>query len=123
MNFTAAAIAGAIDGSTATVTVGPAGDLDRMELYASGVNWTGGVPAGPIEVDARIRYRGREEKATVTPLGDGAAKVEFQRPQRAVTPGQAVVFYRGDEVAGGGTIELSQPSTDRVSHPGVASAL
>jgi len=113
----------AIDGASATVTVGPVKDLDRRELYASGVNWTGGEPPGPIDVDARIRYRGREEGAVVTPLGDDVARVEFVRPQRAVTPGQAVVFYRGDEVIGGGTIELTRPCAGPVSHSGVASAL
>jgi tRNA-specific 2-thiouridylase len=113
----------AIDAASATVTVGPIGDLDRCELYASGVNWTGGVPTGEIEVDARIRYRGREERAIVTPLGHDAARVEFVRPQRAVTPGQAVVFYRGEEVIGGGTIELTRPCAVSISHSGVASAL
>jgi tRNA-specific 2-thiouridylase len=102
----------AIDHRTATVTVGPAEGLQRRELFASAVNWISGGPAGPVEVEARIRYRGREERAVVTPLEDDAVQIEFDRPQRAVTPGQAVVFYRGDEVLGGGTIELEAPEPD-----------
>jgi tRNA-specific 2-thiouridylase len=113
----------AIDGETATVTVGPAAELDRHELYASDVNWIGERPPVPIAVDARIRYRGREDRATVTPIGDRGARVEFDRPQRAITAGQAVVFYRGDEVVGGGTIEHGPTRSDRVSHSGAASVL
>src|SRR3712207_8740173 len=49
-------------------------------------------------------YRHKESPATITPLGGGRARVRFDEPQRAVTPGQATVFYRGEEVVGGGWI-------------------
>ena len=98
-----------INASTGVVTVGHAEDLMKRELFASGVNWVSGVPpTRPVEADVRIRYNGRDATARVTPVGDWA-KIEFDEPVRAITPGQAVVFYRGDEVLGGGIIELSAP--------------
>ncbi len=59
---------------------------------------------GPIAVGAKIRHTKKEAPATMTPIGDGQYKVIFDEPQRAVTPGQAVAFYIGDEVIGGGFI-------------------
>jgi tRNA-specific 2-thiouridylase len=74
-------------------------------LVATGLNWIAiEKPEHPIEVKARIRYRHPEAEAVVTPLENGDVRVEFAGPQMAVTPGQAVVFYRGDSVIGGGTI-------------------
>jgi tRNA-specific 2-thiouridylase len=58
----------------------------------------------PIKVKARIRYKHEESPATVSPIEDGRALVEFDHPQRAITPGQAVVFYDGEVVVGGGLI-------------------
>lgn len=58
-----------------------------------------------IKVKAKVRYSAREASATVYPLEDGRAKVVFDEPQRAITPGQSVVFYNEDIVVGGGTIE------------------
>ncbi len=105
-----------IHSESGTVTVGPAEDLLRKELCASGVNWISGqTPVGSTEVSARVRYRGAEELAVVVPMlnkageSTGWARIEFARPQRAVTPGQAVVFYRGEEVLGGGYIEPGSP--------------
>jgi tRNA-specific 2-thiouridylase len=57
-----------------------------------------------MEVTAKIRYNHPGTPATVTPLGQGRAKVELHVPQRAITPGQAAVFYQDDLVAGGGWI-------------------
>ena len=95
-----------IDASTGTVRVGPAEELAQKELTASGVNWISGVqPAAPVRVTASIRYRGREQGAHVTPVSGDRALIAFDEPQRAVTPGQAVVFYNGVEVLGGGIIE------------------
>ena len=62
-------------------------------------------PAEPIRVRARIRYRHPEAEATVRPLGAGRAEVLFDTPQRAITPGQAVVFYDGEVCLGGGWVE------------------
>ncbi|HEX3015360.1 MAG TPA: tRNA 2-thiouridine(34) synthase MnmA [Desulfobacteria bacterium] len=59
---------------------------------------------GPLEVEAKIRYSAPLAKATITPVDNGKVKVEFENLQRAVTPGQAVVFYQGDLVVGGATI-------------------
>jgi tRNA-specific 2-thiouridylase len=83
---------------------------DREELLASGliasqVNWLVEPPAGPLPCAAKIRYRHSAAPATVTPLPDGEARVGFAEPQSAVTPGQAVVFYDGTRVLGGGWIE------------------
>ncbi len=95
-----------IDAASGTVTVGPAEELAQKELTASGVNWISGIqPAAPVRVTASIRYRGREQDAMVTPLSADRAVIEFDAPQRAVTPGQAVVFYDDVEVLGGGIIE------------------
>ena len=58
----------------------------------------------PMDLDIKIRYTAPIAKARVIPLPDGKARVDFQKPQRAVTPGQAAVFYNGEEVVGGGTI-------------------
>lgn len=59
----------------------------------------------PMEVKAKIRYLAKEETATIYPIKNGIMKVEFVNPQRAVTPGQSIVFYIGDYVLGGGKIE------------------
>lgn len=58
-----------------------------------------------LKVEARIRYNSRPEAAVITPLENGGVKVIFERRQRAITPGQAVVYYQGDLLVGGGTIE------------------
>jgi len=57
-----------------------------------------------VQADVRVRYRHTAAPATITPLSDARACVKFDEPQRAITPGQATVFYRGDEVIGGGWI-------------------
>jgi tRNA-specific 2-thiouridylase len=95
-----------IDAEDASVTVGPREALERITLTASRVNWmTGETPASPIRASARIRYRHKEAPATITPVGDSRASVAFDSPQSAITPGQAVVFYAGDVVLGGGWID------------------
>ena len=68
------------------------------------MNWVAGeVPGGPIRVKAKTRYRQREEPAWAYPV-EGGVRLEFDAPQRAVTPGQAAVLYDGDTVLGGGTV-------------------
>ncbi len=99
-----------IDPETNEVVLGPEERLSRTDLWASRVNFmAGSPPAGPVPVTAKIRYNGSGAMATVTPRGEWA-EVSFAEPQRAVTPGQAVVFYDGDELVGGGIIELEPPS-------------
>jgi tRNA-specific 2-thiouridylase len=95
-----------IDAAGRRVVVGPRAALDRTTLTASSVNWISGeTPTSPVRAHARIRYRHREAPATITPLPGRAARVDFDEPQSAITPGQAVVFYNGDEVLGGGWID------------------
>ncbi|MCD6128100.1 hypothetical protein J7J35_00045, partial [Candidatus Bipolaricaulota bacterium] len=68
------------------------------------LHWIAGEPPGKrFECQVQIRYRAPAARAQVALEGD-KARVEFQEPQRAVTPGQAAVFYRGEEVLGGGII-------------------
>ncbi|HXH06950.1 MAG TPA: tRNA 2-thiouridine(34) synthase MnmA [Vicinamibacterales bacterium] len=100
-----------VDAGQARVTVGPREALGRERLTASGVNWIAGEPpAGSCRVAAQIRYRHRAAPATVTPLGPDRVVLTFDEPQAAVTPGQAVVFYDGDTVLGGGWIDSDAPA-------------
>ena len=95
-----------IDAEHAAVTVGPREALERTSLMASRVNWqSGDVPPAPIRAHARIRYRHLEAPATITPLPGARVSVTFDAPQSAITPGQAVVFYDGEYVLGGGWID------------------
>ena len=95
-----------IDAEAGAVTVGPREALERMDLTASQVNWIAGVPpAAGTRATAQIRYRHREAAVTITPRPDAAVHVGFDEPQYAVAPGQAVVFYDGDVVLGGGWID------------------
>jgi tRNA-specific 2-thiouridylase len=87
------------------VVVGARAALERTTLTASGVNWITAEPAGPLHAAAQIRHRHAAATATIRSLGDGKAQVVFDSPQLAITPGQAVVFYEGDAVLGGGWIE------------------
>jgi len=94
-----------IEPETNTVWVGAETDLMSRELTARDLNWVVNAPFGPIVCEARIRSRSPEAEALVIPLPDGRVKVAFTEPQRAIAPGQAVVFYREGEVLGGGWIE------------------
>ena len=97
-----------IDANRNRVTVGPADQLMSSEFIAAGVNWVAlDNPSTLVRADVRVRYRHTAAPATITPLPDARAHVVhvvFDEPQRAITPGQATVFYRGDEVIGGGWI-------------------
>ena len=87
------------------VVVGHEEELLSRGFTAAGVNWVAfDEPAEPVRADVRVRHRHTESPATITPFGRGRARVRFDEPQRAVTPGQAAVFYRGEEVVGGGWI-------------------
>jgi tRNA-specific 2-thiouridylase len=94
-----------VDPATDTVWVGGEADLLGQELTAGTTSWCLEPPDGPLACRAKIRSRSAEVAAMVHPLGDGRVRVVFQEPQRAIAPGQAVVFYAGDEVLGGGWIE------------------
>jgi tRNA-specific 2-thiouridylase len=94
-----------IDPALNAITVGPEEDLLSSALVAGQVNWVGEEPAGPVRASVKIRYRTAAAPAVVTPLGERQALVAFDAPQRAITPGQAAVFYNGDVVLGGGAIE------------------
>lgn len=94
------------DASSQRVTVGRNEDLMRGRFTARGVNWVSiAEPAGPERAEVRIRNKHAPAWATVTALEGGRAEVRFDEPQRAVTPGQAAVFYGGELVLGGGWIE------------------
>jgi tRNA-specific 2-thiouridylase len=94
----------AIDPGRSLVIIGSEEDLLADQLWAEDVNWVAGEPPpSGTAVEAKIRYRTPAALAEVHPEGDGA-RVLFRRPQRAITPGQAVVFYQGEEVVGGGII-------------------
>ena len=96
----------ALDPEANTVFVGEEEDLYASALLASDVHWVADAPpAEPIRVSVRTRYRMAAAAATVEPTAAGEARVTFAEPIRAVAPGQATVFYQGDEVIGGGRIE------------------
>ena len=98
-----------IDSQTNKVTLGNESDLLKTDLWASSVNYISGIePTGSSLITAKIRYKSSESPATLTPMGMNA-KLHFDQPQKAVTPGQAVVFYDGDKVIGGGMIEIDKP--------------
>ncbi len=83
------------------------GEKDRLlvnRCHLGQVNWIVEEPAIPIDAACRIRYRHLEVPATITPLADGTVDVEFREAQAGVTPGQAAVFYDGEQVLGGGWI-------------------
>jgi tRNA-uridine 2-sulfurtransferase len=94
-----------IQPETNRVVLGHKEELFSPGLTASGMNWLITPPTGEIEAAAVIRYRHPGVRARITPRGDGSILVAFATPQSAVAPGQAVVFYDGDRVLGGGWIE------------------
>jgi len=97
----------AIDPATREVTVGQREALLSNALFANQVNWIRplGSPATPLTVHAKIRANHEPAACVVTAQGDARVQVTFNEPQTAITPGQAVVWYDGDEVVGGGWIE------------------
>jgi tRNA-specific 2-thiouridylase len=95
--------------ATHDVVLGDRDDLLASSLQASRVNWLIEAPQTPLPCQAKIRYRHAAAACTVHPFADGNVRVDFTAPQSAVTPGQAVVFYDGDRVLGGGWIEHRDP--------------
>lgn len=113
-----------IDPDTRRVIVGDAEDLVVEEFEVDRTVWHAGATVvgptvvgdsvdarGPVEVDVKIRYSHPGTRATVTALDEHRARVRLHEPQRAVTPGQAAVFYDGDRVLGGGWICRQQAAT------------
>lgn len=95
-----------IDQERNAIVVGSKEDLCGRELIATEINWIA-IEAlkQPERVKAKIRYHHREAEAEITPWDEGKVNVKFKEPQEAITPGQAIVFYDGEIVVGGGTID------------------
>lgn len=88
-----------------TVTLCKENELYSIEVIVRDFNWISGeAPQSEIRCKAKVRYRQKEQWATVMPIGETTAKIVFDEPQRAITPGQAAVLYDDDVVLGGGTI-------------------
>ena len=96
----------AIDAERAVVTIGPEEDLFADTVAFDEASWTSGSPP-PVgaAVQAKARYRAEPAEATFIEAGEGTGVLRFANRQRALTPGQAIAIYRGDEVLGGGTIQ------------------
>jgi len=95
----------AIEPDYNAVIVGTKEQTYGRALMAGGLNWVSiDAPEHPLQVRVKIRSRHAAAEAAVTPHGNGTVRVEFAMPQAAITPGQAIVFYDGDVVLGGGTI-------------------
>jgi tRNA-specific 2-thiouridylase len=91
------------------ITVGDEVDLEQKEFTARDVNWIAfDTPTEPVRASVKVRYRHEPSPATIYPTASGRARVVFDSPQRAITPGQAACFYNGDEVVGGGWIVRDQ---------------
>jgi tRNA-specific 2-thiouridylase len=88
------------------IIVGEKDELEQTEFFAKGVNWVAfDNPTEPARAEVKVRYRHEPAPATIYALPENRACIVFDEPQRAITPGQATIFYHGDEVVGGGWIE------------------
>ncbi|MEO8361815.1 MAG: tRNA 2-thiouridine(34) synthase MnmA [Vicinamibacteria bacterium] len=105
-----------IDAGKREVTVGPESALLSSNAYVRDVNWLSiDPPTAPLRATAKIRYRAKDAPVTVTPDPiSNSATLVFDEPQRAITPGQAAVFYDGDVCLGGGWIEAGAPAPPSV---------
>ena len=105
-----------LDPESDTVTIGPLEDLDRRRLVATNVNFISGeAPCGAVRVEAKIRHRHTPAAATIHMPTADSVEVTFDEPQRAITPGQSVVWYQDDLVIGGGVIDracVDSPSVE-----------
>jgi len=104
-----------IDADRREVTVGPQEALFASSSRARAVNWLSiEPPTAPLRATAKIRYRAANAAATLTPdARDGSVRIDFDEPQRALTPGQAAVFYDGDVCLGGGWLESGRETPPR----------
>ncbi len=90
------------------IVVGEAEELETPEFTAKGVNWVAfDEPTEPVRADVKVRYRHEPAPAIIYALPENRAQIVFDEPQRAITPGQATVFYNGEEAVGGGWIVRS----------------
>ena len=94
---------------TDTLVVGGEGETGCSNLISGRVSWSRGAPSGTRRAEVRVRHRHVPAPATLEVRADGTVAVAFDAPQRAPAPGQAAVFYDGDEVLGGGTILRGGP--------------
>jgi len=95
----------ALDRANNRLIVGDDNELRSTTCELRDVNWIPfAIPEGPVEAKVRIRNRHEPAEAQITALGATTAKIQFLEPQRAITPGQAAVFYLGEQVLGGGWI-------------------
>jgi len=97
-----------LDTARNRLIVGLKKELLTAECGVARINWIVPPPVEPFRARVRVRYRTPETPATVTPLSADSVRVRFDSPQAAVTPGQAAVFYDGEEVLGGGFISRQQ---------------
>ena len=98
-----------IDAAHNAIVVGPEEELYSREASVSNVNYTlGHQPAEPVTVTVKLRYKAPPANAILHPYGERAL-LRFDEPQRAITPGQAAVFYQDNEVLGGGRIDDAPP--------------
>ena len=97
-----------LDTARNTLVVGGKDDILTSVCTAGEINWIALPPSKPLAVAVRIRYRHEPVDATVIPLDDRTATIAFENPQPAVTPGQGAVFYRDNEVLGGGWIRTQE---------------
>lgn len=105
-----------LDRERNAVVVGSSRELYSNCLVANTVNWVSVAEITSRQpVTARVRYRAEPEGAVIEELSDGRVLTVFGQPQRAITPGQSVVWYQGDLVIGGGTIENSEPEHNKVA--------
>jgi tRNA-specific 2-thiouridylase len=96
------------------LVVGEDADLYRTDALVADANWMAIERLDtPLRVGAKARYKAEEAAATIEPYGDGEVHVVFETPQRALTPGQTIVFYDGDIVVGGGTLTPPPDAVDR----------
>jgi len=109
-----------LDTSANRLVVGSREDAGAHEIDADTITLTDGIwPTAPVPVEAVVRYRGKPHPADLLPgpIGSGEARIAFTGERPIAAPGQAVVFYRGDEVLGGGTIQQIRRGADAMIAP------
>ena len=93
-----------VDPAHNRLVVGSKTDLLTSSCNVADINWINEAPAEPIAVNTRVRYRHKEVASRLYPIDQHSAEIRFELPIESITPGQGAVFYRGDEVLGGGFI-------------------